>query len=110
MAEDVTNLLRNRWIHSYEEDTDSEMVFRPANFDFPRSRGRTGFELRPDQSLVEIQSGAADRPQTMQGRWELQSGKKLVFFKHGSAQPSRSLKIVSADNNRLVVAKSSAPA
>jgi hypothetical protein len=109
MADDpAPKILSNRWIHSHEEDTDSEMVFRSASFNFPRSRGRAGFELRPDQSLVEIQPGAADRPEETDGRWELQSGKKLLFFKRGSAQPTRALKIVSADNDRLVIAKTGA--
>jgi len=110
MPEDPTKILGKRWIHSHEEDTDSEMVFRSADFDFPRSRGRTGFELRPDQSMVEIQPGADDRPEKTQGKWELQPGNKLVFFKKGSAEPSRSLKIISAENDKLVVAKNSEPA
>ncbi len=38
--------LCQRWIHSHEEDTDTEMVYRPADFAFPPSRGRTGFENR----------------------------------------------------------------
>jgi hypothetical protein len=111
MGEDLAaKILGNCWMHSHEEDTASEMVFRSASFNFPRSRGREGFELRPDQSLVEIQPGAADRPEKTDGRWELQSGKKLVFFKHGSAQPTRSLNIVSANDDRLVVAKTAATA
>jgi hypothetical protein len=109
MGEDLAaKILGNRWIHSHEEDTASEMVFRPGSFNFPPSRGRAGFELRPDQSLVEMQPGAADRPEQTDGKWELQSGKKLVFFKHGSTQPTRSMNIVSADDGRLVVAKTAA--
>ena len=108
MAENPTDILGKRWIHSHEEDTPSEMIFRPASFDFPRSRGRSGFELRPDQSLVEIQPGAGDQPEQTSGRWELQLGKKLLFFKPDAKQPTRALKIVSADNDRLVVAKDTA--
>jgi hypothetical protein len=109
MPEDPTKLLSNRWIHSHEEDTDSEMVFRPADFNFPRSRGRTGFELRPDQSMVEIQPGADDRPEKTQGKWELRPGNKLALFKKGSDQPSRSFKIVSAQSDKLVVSESPKP-
>ncbi len=108
MIEDPEKILSNRWIHSHEEDTPSEMVFRPTSFNFPRSRGRGGFELRPDQSLVEIQPGAADQGEETNGRWELQLGKNLLFFKPGAKQPTRALKIVSADNDRLVVAKNTA--
>jgi len=33
-----------RWVHSHEEDTDDEMVFRAADsgYAFPPSRGRAG--------------------------------------------------------------------
>ncbi|HLW36007.1 MAG TPA: hypothetical protein VKS98_10140 [Chthoniobacterales bacterium] len=105
MADDPAKFLTNRrWIHSHEEDTDSHMVFRSPSYDFPRSRGRSGFELRPDQSMVDIQPGAADRPEETDGTWKLKS-ENLLFFKPGSDRPSRSLKIVSADNDKLVVAK-----
>jgi hypothetical protein len=36
---------------------------------------------------------------------ELQLGKNLLFFKPGEKEPARALKIVSVDNDRLVVAK-----
>ena len=105
MPSDPTKVLANRWMHSHEEDTGSEMVFRSAPFNFPRSRGRSGFELRPDQSLVEIQPGAADRQQETDGRWELKPGNKLLFFTGDTTRPTRALKIVSADKDRLVIAK-----
>src|SRR5262249_46362827 len=88
--------LHGRWLHSHEEDTGVEMVFRPASFKFPPSRGRMGFELRPDQSLVEIGIAPADGPQESAGRWELQSGNQLRFFGASSRKPARTLEIVSA--------------
>ena len=108
MAEDPEKVLTNRWIHSHEEDTPAEMVFRNASFDFPRSRGRSGFELRPDRSMVEIQPGAADEGEETKGKWELRQDNDLVFFKPGAKEPARTLKIISADKDRLVVAKDSA--
>ena len=105
MAEDAAKYLTKRWMHSHEEDTPEEMVFRPATYDFPRSRGRSGFELRRDQSMVEIQPGAADAGQESQGNWELQKNARLAFFKPGAKKPARLLQIVSADADRLVVAK-----
>ena len=105
MANDPANHLTKRWIHSHEEDTANEMVFRTADFNFPRSRGRSGFELRPDQSMVEIQPGAADAGAETAGKWELQKDDQLAFFKPGAKEPERLLKIVSADADRLVVEK-----
>ena len=54
--------LLQHWIHSHEEDTDTEMVFRPASFNFPPARGRKGFELSPDGTLIDYRIGPTDRP------------------------------------------------
>ena len=100
----ATNLTK-RWMHSHEEDTPGQMVFRTAAFNFPRSRGRNGFELHPDQSMVEIQPGAGDAGQESTGKWELRGEKTLAFFKPEAREPERTLKILSADEDRLVVEK-----
>ena len=36
------------WVHSHEEDTATEQVFRRAHYAFPPSRGREALELRSD--------------------------------------------------------------
>ena len=105
MANDPAKHLTRRWIHSHEEDTPEEMVFRTADFNFPRSRGRSGFELRPDQSMVEIQPGPGDAGAETAGKWELQKDDEIAFFKPGATRPERKLKIVSADADRLVIEK-----
>jgi hypothetical protein len=105
MADDPAKHLTRRWIHSHEEDTANEMVFRPASYAFPPSRGRSGFELRPDQSMLEIQPGAADAGEETKGKWDVDKNQRLMFFKPGAKQPTREMKIVSAEANRLVVAK-----
>jgi hypothetical protein len=50
---DTERILRPCWVHSHEEDSDEEMVFRPAAYEFPPSRGRRSFELKPDGILAE---------------------------------------------------------
>ncbi len=104
MSGSVTaDVLTQSWVHSHEEDTDTEMVFRPASFNFPRSRGRTSFDLKPDGGLVETGIGPTDRRQISQGTWKLE-GDKLVLYA-GSGQPGRVMEIVSAAKDRLVVKK-----
>jgi hypothetical protein len=61
------NLLHRRWLHSREEDTGDEMVFRPESYDFPPARGRTGFELSPDGSVLDLGVGPTDRPEVTAG-------------------------------------------
>ena len=97
-------LLEQRWIHSHEEDTDTEMVFRPASFNFPRSRGRSGFELRPDHSLVEIGIGATDAPAETQGKWNISADGTLNFYPERTAG-EKTLKVASVEANRLVIAR-----
>jgi hypothetical protein len=105
MAKDVTpEVLQRRWLHSHEEDSDAEMVFRPASFKFPPSRGRSGFDLKPNQSYVDIGIAPTDGPQESTGTWTLQDD-QLQLFNRSSATPTRTLQIVSADKNRLVVRK-----
>jgi hypothetical protein len=97
------NSLHKQWVHSHEEDTESGMVFRPASFPFPPSRGRTAFTLKPDGSLVEIGIGSTDRRQESQGTWKLEDDNSLSFYGKAGTKPKRTMKIVSLDKERLVV-------
>ena len=88
------------WIHSHEEDTDTEIVFRPASFNFPPARGRRGFELSPDGTLIDYGIGPTDRRQQTKGKWK-RTGDDLTL----DAGARRVLKIVSVSNDRLVAKK-----
>ena len=67
------------------------MVFRPADHDFPRSRGRTSFELRPDGTYLESSPGPVDLPEETTGSWSLESD-RLILGAEGDrgATPGRS--------------------
>jgi hypothetical protein len=101
----TSKILSQHWVHSHEEDTETEMVFRPASFNFPRSRGRRAFELKPDGSLVDIGIGPTDRRQEAQGTWTLEDDDRLVFSGKTPSGPSRTLQIVSVEKDRLVIKK-----
>jgi hypothetical protein len=101
----LPQLLCNRWIHSHEEDTAGELVFRPDGFAFPRSRGRAGFELRADQSLIETGIARTDGPQTSFGKWRLGADDELIFYNDSPEIPARIQRIVSAETDRLVIRK-----
>ena len=105
MAMKVTpETLHQHWVHSHEEDTETEMVFRPATFSFPRSRGRTAFQLKPDGSLVEFGIGPTDRRQETRGTWKLE-GEKVSFYAGAEPEPRRVLIILSVDRDRLIIKK-----
>ena len=102
----AAQLLAQHWTHSHEEDTDTEMVFRPASYKFPPSRGRSSFDLRPDGAVTESGPGADDRTQHSEGKWHLDAHKNLVLSQgSGGRQSSRVLKLASVDPHRLVIKK-----
>jgi hypothetical protein len=43
----------NNWVHSYEEDTENEKVYRLSTFEFPPSRGRDGFEIDENGKVIK---------------------------------------------------------
>jgi len=102
------DLLHQHWVHSHEEDTDAEMVFRPASYPFPPSRGRRSFELKPGGSLVEVGIGPTDRRQLAAGKWRLQKGNHIAFYAQSESVPSRVMQIASLEKDRLTVRKAPA--
>ena len=97
-----TAALHRKWIHSHEEDTGDEQVFRPASYGFPPSRGRSGLDLHPDGSYGETAPGPTDRPEESDGTWELKGD---VLELRGPDGSTRTLEVVSAEPDRLVVRK-----
>src|SRR5215204_4590920 len=100
-----TDALYQHWTHSHEEDTDTEMVFRPADYDFPPSRGRYSFELKPDYTLTITGVGPTDRTQQTKGVWKVEGDDRIAFYLDSPAEPSRVLQVISADEDRLVIRK-----
>ena len=93
-----------RWVHVHEEDTEDEMVFRPAGTDLPPARGRMAFELRPDGTFAETGLGAADVPEEATGSWAVEGD--TITLSEGAAQGvPREMEVVTADADRLVIHK-----
>jgi len=94
-------VLQGRWVHAHEEDTEEEMVFRPATHRLPPSRGRTSFELHGDGTYVERSPGPADAPEESSGSWSL-DGNRLVLGAEGTSA-GRAWEVTAVDGDRLVV-------
>jgi hypothetical protein len=69
--------LAGRWVHSHEEDSGDELVFRPAGYAFPPSRGREAIELHPDGSYAGSVPGPVDKPEATEGEWTLEDDGRL---------------------------------
>jgi hypothetical protein len=98
-------ILSRHWVHSHEEDTETQKVYRPSGYHFPPSRGRASFELRGDGTATEFGIGPTDRPQESEGTWEIADGDTLRLFSGPSSTPAKVLHIASADKKRLVIRK-----
>ena len=93
-----------RWAHAHEEDTEDEMVFRPADAELPPSRGRLAFELRADGSFAETGLGPVDVPEEATGSWTLEGA--TIRLSDGAAQGvPREMEVLRTDAGRLVVRK-----
>jgi hypothetical protein len=105
MPDVPAGLLHRRWVHSHEEDSDTEMVFRPDTFDFPASRGRVSFELREDGTFLDRGIGPTDRSEEAAGTWQLEEGERVVLRQSGTEEVRRRLEIASVEPDRLVLRK-----
>jgi hypothetical protein len=103
VAEYDKELLQGRWVHSFEEDTDDEMVFRPADREFPPARGRESFELRPDGTYAGSAPGPVDVPEHTEGAWSLEHGQLVLDA--GANRSTRLLEIAGAEKDRLTIRK-----
>jgi hypothetical protein len=103
MQDFVTRIIGRKWLHSHEEDGAVESVFRPSTYNFPRSRGRTGFELMQDGTAVVHGPGPNDAPQQVPAKWTLGGENELCL--HLPSQETRKYQVLSAEPDRLVVKK-----
>jgi len=102
---DVTHLAQ-AWVHSHEEDTATSTVYRPSGFPFPRSRGRTGFHLKSDGTLIARKPGPTDQTEIAAGTWTL-NGEQLELHPDAGVG-AQVLCLESVTPDRLVVSKTPA--
>ncbi|WP_114778470.1 hypothetical protein [Botryobacter ruber] len=100
-------LLQKTWLHSFEEDADDILVYRPNTYDFPPSRGRTGFSLEPNGVVKEYVIAPTDGLEEHEGRWEHADHKLLHihFNPKDKIMKDYSLEIVELEDDVLKVKK-----
>ncbi len=96
--------LIGNWVHSHEEDAGNEMVFRPSDHTFPRSRGRDSFELQANAAIVRG-PGPGDATAETRGTWSLSASGDILISAGSGLKLARVLKVVSVEPDRLVVRK-----
>lgn len=103
----LTACLLGEWRHSHEEDTDERIVYRPADYPFPPSRGRVGFEFLAAGYLIFFGIDPADGESLSPGHWELLSDQRLQIEVNEPEQPRRleTLTIIACREDRLELAR-----
>jgi hypothetical protein len=96
--------LCQRWLHSREEDTSTETVYRPASYSFPPSRGRSGCEFCADGTYKGIRVGPTDTSAVTEGTWRIED-ENARRIRVDSDDTSRVLTIVSLNGDRLAIEK-----
>jgi hypothetical protein len=105
MADLKDDLVGKTWLHSHEEDTPTEMVFRPSTYRFPPSRGgRIGFQLHHDGTALALGPGPTDKPEQQPADWTI--GPNKLELRIPDKEEVRSYTIASADADRIAVRKS----
>ncbi len=74
-------------MHAHEEDKESELVYRPASYSLPPSRGRSALNLVADGTYVESSPGPTDRPEQAAGTWVLEDDR--LTLRDRCAYPDR---------------------
>jgi hypothetical protein len=79
-------------------------VYRPADFEFPRARGRDGIEFRRDGTFIEWQIGPTDASRGATGRWRSDGSNRVrVTFEMNPTSTPRALEIIQCDEQILIV-------
>lgn len=91
-----------QWKHSFEEDDDEHIVYRPASFSFQRSRGRKELALLEDGKFVDTAPGPTDIPESLHGNWHLEAERLIVEY--GNGQKAQ-FEIEDVSTDKLVLRK-----
>lgn len=98
-SDEKISLLLNRWVHSHEEDDGERLVFRPAEYPFPRARmARQAMDLGEEgEAEVELH-GPADGSSSV-GGWSLEGD----FLKVTTPEFAGEYELDSVDEEILVL-------
>jgi hypothetical protein len=67
----LSPLYDKTWLHSAEEDGADFKVYRPNTYNFPPSRGRTGFALEREGVFRQYSIAPTDGLEEHKGEWKM---------------------------------------
>lgn len=93
------------WLHSYEESGSEYQVYRPNTYDFPPSRGRTGFALEKDGTFRLYSIAPTDGLEEHKGEWKRVKANLLRVSFPGKDLDGFDLELISVEDDLLKVRK-----
>ena len=92
------------WVHSHEEDYGGNQVYRHPSFNFPASRGRERFDMKPEGVIlyygIAPNDGAAN---VVEGQWRAINERSIdVSLPQANGFSADLIEIA---NDRLVIRK-----
>jgi len=91
------------WLHSHEEDTSTERIYRRLDYPFPRSRGRAGYEFRANGSCTYLGIAAIDGTEKQPCTWQLNAGARTEIILTFPGARRDVLTVVTLESDRLVI-------
>jgi len=100
-----TDKIVGHWKHSHEDDKDSAKVYRPADYDFPPSRGREELEFKKNGEFIRHSIAPTDGLTEQKGKWK-KNGKVqyVIAFEDKKIQPLI-ISVLSVDKTMLKIKK-----
>ena len=96
-------LVGKTWLHSHENDRGDTTVYRPNSYDFPPSRGRTGFMLEADGTVHQYDIAATDGLEEKSGKWVMRKDNILEITFPDKKATDYEVEIISAEPTLLKV-------
>jgi len=93
------------WVHTFEEDTNTEKVFRPTGYPLPPARGREGIEFQRGGKVIYRAIGPVDLPVQYEGSWTMTDKNTMQVQIPDYSDQSQSFRITSLEKDRLVIAQ-----
>ena len=99
------NLL-NCWKHSYEEDVDGFMIYRPCDYKtFPASRYRNTFKLMESGESSYLVLAPTDRHYMEDGQWTYNASSKVLTISNKSGETQLKCSVVEIAKDKLRIKK-----
>lgn len=89
------------WLYSYEEDSADVRTYRPNTFDFPPSRGRTGFMIQQSGAFMRYGIAPTDGLEEQPGTWEPMGKTRIKIKFENPNQSAEEFEILSANATEL---------